>query len=201
MNFVRHLSAAAAALAVATVANAALAHTGAAGTSGLAAGFVHPFAGIDHILAMVGVGLFAWMLQGRALWLVPAAFVGMMAVGGVLGAAQIGIPMVELGIALSILVVGALVALGKSIPVAAAMAVVGMFAIFHGHAHGTEMPAAMSGLSYGLGFMVATATLHAMGIGIGAAIGSATARHGRLVARTGGAAIAVLGLAVIGGVL
>lgn len=191
----------AAALAVTTVSTAAFAHPGHVEASGLAAGFAHPIGGLDHILAMVGVGLFAWILKGRALWLVPAAFVAMMAIGGVLGMFQVPVPMVELGIALSIVVIGALVALGKSIPVAAAMAIVGVFAIFHGHAHGAEMPAAMSGVAYGIGFMAATALLHAAGLGVGFAIGKAGEARGFQVARAGGAAMAAFGVAIVVGVI
>lgn len=195
------LAFAAATLAATTVSTAALAHTGVGATAGFTAGFGHPMGGLDHILAMVGVGLFAWMLKGRALWLVPAAFVAMMAVGGVLGVLQVPVPMVELGIVLSIVVIGGLVALGKSIPVAAAMAIVGVFAVFHGHAHGTEMPETMSGLSYGIGFMVATALLHAAGIGAGFAIGKIGEARGLQVARGGGAAMAAIGVAIIAGVI
>lgn len=195
------LTFAVAALAATTVSTAALAHTGVGATAGFAAGFSHPIGGLDHVLAMVGVGLFAWMLKGRALWLVPAAFVAMMAVGGVLGVFQVPVPMVELGIALSIVVIGGLVALGKSIPVAAAMAIVGVFAIFHGHAHGTEMPAAMSGLSYGIGFVAATALLHTVGIATGLAIGKAGEARGFQVARVGGAAMAAIGVAIVAGVI
>lgn len=195
------LAFAAATLAATTVSTAALAHTGVGTTAGFTAGFSHPIGGLDHILAMVGVGLFVWMLKGRALWLVPAAFVAMMAVGGILGVFQVPVPMVELGIALSIVVIGGLVALGKSIPVAAAMAIVGVFAIFHGHAHGTEMPETMSGLSYGLGFMAATALLHAAGIGAGFAIGKIGEARGFQMARVGGAAMAAVGVAIIAGVI
>ena len=188
-------------LAATTVSTAAFAHPGQVEASGFATGFAHPIGGLDHILAMIGVGLFAWMLKGRALWLVPAAFVGMMAIGGMLGVFQVSVPMVELGIALSIVVIGALVALGKSIPVAAAMAIVGVFAVFHGHAHGTEMPETMSGMAYGFGFMAATAVLHAAGIGAGFAIGKIGEVRGFRVARVGGAAMAAIGVAIIAGVI
>jgi urease accessory protein len=103
-------------------------------------GFEHPISGLDHILAMVMVGVFAWQLGGRALWLVPMSFVLMMAAGGALGVAGIDVPFVEVGIAFSVIVLSMGVALGIKTPVAAAMAVVGLFAIFHGHAHGAEMP-------------------------------------------------------------
>ena len=114
----------------------ASAHMGVGHADGLAHGFWHPLSGIDHVLAMVMVGLFAAQLGGRALWLVPAAFVAVMAIGGAVGFAGLPVPFVELGIGLSIVVLGAAVALGFKTVVAAAMALVGFFAVFHGHAHG-----------------------------------------------------------------
>ena len=149
----------------------ASAHPGHEGTPGFIHGFLHPLGGLDHILAMVAVGLFAARLGGRALWLVPASFVVTMAVAGVAGMAGFALPYVEAGIALSILVLGAAIALEMTMPVAAAMGLVAFFAVFHGHAHGAEMPETMSGLAYGAGFVAATAALHALGIGLGLFIG------------------------------
>ena len=166
-----------------------------------ASGFFHPLAGLDHILAMVAVGLFAWHLGGRALWLVPAAFVGTMAFGGVLGAMGAALPMVELGIALSIVVVGALIASWVRMPTVLAMAIVGLFALFHGHAHGAEMAADGSGLAYGLGFMLATAMLHGVGIVSGIALGQLGASRGMQVARASGAAIALAGVLILTGIV
>ena len=114
---------------------------------------------------MVAVGLYAASLDGRAMYLVPAAFVAMMAVGGAIGISGVALPFVELGIALSVLVLGAAVALRIPLSTMAAVALVGSFAIFHGHAHGAELPLGTSGLSYAVGFVVATALLHAVGIG------------------------------------
>lgn len=185
-------------LTAATLSTAAEAHTGAGATSGPLHGFLHPFSGVDHLLAMFSVGLFASLLKGRALWLVPLSFVAMMAVGGALGAMNFGLPFVETGIALSLVVIGGLVALGKGLPVAAAMATVGVFAIFHGHAHGSEMPATVSGLGYGIGFVAATALLHAAGIGSGYA---ATRLAGGRALRAGGAAVAGAGLLILGGAI
>ena len=180
---------------------AAWAHVGHGSTVGFVHGFVHPVTGIDHVLAMVAVGLFAANLGGRALWAVPLSFVSVMAVGGVLGVAGIGVPFVEAGIAISVIVLGLAVALRWQWPVAAAMALVGIFAIFHGHAHGAEMPVDASGLEYGLGFMLATALLHVVGIGLGIGI----ARFGRIysprVIQFGGAAMAVAGLGILTGVI
>lgn len=179
----------------------ALAHAGVGDTSGFAHGFAHPIGGLDHILAMVAVGLLAAHLGGRALWLVPLAFVGMMAVGGALGITGLEVPVVEAGIALSIVALGAVMALRLDLSTLAAMALVGFFAIFHGHAHGTEMPETISGLSYGVGFIVATALLHAFGVGIGLLLGAAGQRYSRTMTQTFGAAMTAVGIVVLGGAL
>jgi urease accessory protein len=171
----------------------ALAHTGVGPVSGMAAGFAHPIGGLDHVLAMVAVGILAAQQGGRALWLVPAAFGAMMMVGGALGVAGIALPYVELGIAGSVIVLGAVIAVGRRMPVALAMALAGAFAVFHGHAHGTEMPLNASGLAYGAGFVLATASLHVAGIGLG--LGAAK-RARSLALRFGGGAIALAGLAL-----
>ena len=138
--------------------------------TGLWSGLLHPLTGLDHVCTMVMVGLLAWQLGGRALYLVPGAFVTMMALGGAIGAAGISFPFAEVGIALSMVVLGAVVALGIRLPTAVAMGVVGLFAVFHGYAHGAEMPENAAGVGYGLGFMLATAVLHAAGIAIGITI-------------------------------
>lgn len=187
---------------------AALAHTGhgAHDNASFGYGFLHPLGGLDHLLAMVAVGLLAYLAadragSGRPLWLIPAAFVGAMAAGGMLGVYGVGLPLVELGIGLSIVVIGAAAALGRPLPVAAAMALVGFFALFHGHAHGSEMPADSAGMAYGLGFMAATALLHAAGIAAGFGIGRFSRESGVLAARTGGGVMALAGLAIVAGVL
>ena len=183
---------AAAATAVLTLAaGPALAHTGHAPVNGFASGFLHPLGGFDHLLAMVAVGAFAGLLGGRARWLVPASFLVMMAVGGALGLSGTALPFVELGIALSVVVVGGLVAFGAKPPVAVAMGVVGLFAVFHGHAHGAEAPLAASGVSYAAGFVIATALLHGAGLAATLALGER-----RIVARLGGGAAALAGLAI-----
>src|SRR5262249_12258850 len=131
---------------------AASAHPGIVGhTHGFAYGFTHPFSGLDHIFAMVAVGLFAAHLGGRALWLVPLSFVSVMALAGIAGMSGIALPFSEIGIALSVIVLGFVLALRLNVPTAAAMGLVGFFAIFHGYAHGAEMPGSTSGLLYGLG--------------------------------------------------
>lgn len=197
----RLLRAAVTILAVLSVPAVALAHTGAGPASGFGHGFGHPLGGLDHILAMVMVGVFAWQLGGRALWLVPASFVVVMAVGGALGMAGIGVPFVEVGIALSVIVLGAVVAFGVKAPLAVAMGMVGLFAIFHGHAHGAEMPEGAGGLAYAAGFILATALLHAAGIGVGFAIGRFGERFGPTVVRAAGAFSALAGVGLLAGVL
>lgn len=175
---------------------AAEAHTGVGATHGFANGFLHPLSGLDHILAMVAVGMFAAHLGGRARWLVPSAFIGMMIVGGMLGIAGITLPLVEVAIGLSVVVLGLVIALRLDMATWSAMAVVGFFALFHGHSHGTEMPQTVSGLEYGAGFVLATALLHAAGIGIGVATGQ-RAR----VAQVIGTAMAIAGVAMLGGLV
>lgn len=179
----------------------ALAHTGVGDTSSFLHGFEHPIFGLDHVLAMVTVGIFAWQLGGRAIWLVPATFVVVMALGGALGISGIDVPYVETGIALSVVVLGAVVALGVKAPVAVAMGLVGLFAIFHGHAHGAEMPEDAGGLAYGIGFMMGTALLHLFGLLIGFAIGYLGDRYGRLIVRGAGAAVAVAGIGIVTGII
>jgi len=178
---------------------AALAHTGHGDTSGFLHGFMHPVGGIDHILAMVAVGVFAFVLGGRALFLVPLAFVAMMAAGFVLGLGQVDVPFVELGIALFSVVIGAAAAWGKPMPVAAAMSLVGVFAIFHGHAHGAEMPVDASGLEYAAGFIVATALLHAAGIASAMGVAKLVGKYGKVVAQVAGGLFALGGLGVLAG--
>ncbi len=178
---------------------AAEAHTGIGSTHGFLHGFSHPLRGIDHILAMVAVGMFAAHLGGRALWLVPCCFVAMMAVGGTLGISGVGLPFVELGIASSVIVLGALVALQTSMPTVIAMGIVGFFALFHGHAHGAEMPTDASGLTYAAGFMVATALLHVVGIALGLGLAHLASEYSQRIAQVGGAAMAAAGMGILGG--
>ena len=179
----------------------ASAHPGHEATPGFIHGFLHPLGGLDHILAMVAVGLFAARLGGRALWLVPASFVATMAAAGVAGMAGLALPYVEAGIALSLLVLGAAIAFEITMPVAAAMGLVALFAVFHGHAHGAEMPETMSGLAYGAGFLAATAALHAVGIGLGLLIGRTGEMFGRRMLQVGGGAAALAGAALLAGTM
>jgi urease accessory protein len=184
---------------LAALPSAALAHTGGAEAHGFIHGFAHPIGGLDHILAMVAVGVFAFVLGGRARWLVPLSFVGMMAMGFLLGLGGIELPFVELAIALSVVVIGAAAAWGRPMPVIGAMALVGVFAVFHGHAHGAEMPADATGLTYALGFMLATALLHAAGIFGAMGIAKLVGRHGRPAAQLIGGLFALGGLGVLAG--
>jgi urease accessory protein len=181
-----------------TVANA---HVGIGDTSGFAHGFWHPIGGVDHVLAMVTVGLFAGQLGGRALYLVPAAFVSVMVIGGAAGFAGIPIPFIELGIGLSIVVLGTAVALGLRIMIAAAMALVGFFAFFHGYAHGAEMPETVAGLAYGSGFVIATSLLHGCGLTLGSMMNSKAGRLGETLVRAAGAFVAVVGVALVFGIM
>ena len=181
--------------------SAAYAHTGVGDTSGFAHGFMHPTGGLDHVLAMVAVGLLAARLGGRALWLVPFSFVTMMIVGGIAGVGGIGLPFVELGISGSILVLGFAIALGRQIPTPVAMALAGFFAIFHGHAHGTEMPVDAAGIAYGAGFVAATALLHATGIALGIGTERLGSAWSARASRIAGGAMAVAGAGLMAGVI
>lgn len=149
----------------------ALAHTGHGEMGSLMSGFVHPLTGADHVLAMVAVGLLAAHLGGRMLWALPLAFLGMMLIGGAVAIAGAPLALVELGIFASVLVLGTLIASGRSLPGTLALGLCALFAVFHGHAHGAEMPAAASGALYATGFVASTGLLHALGIGLGSALG------------------------------
>lgn len=150
----------------------ALAHVGAGTTTSLAAGFHHPLSGLDHMAAMVAVGLWAALRGGRALWAWPLAFVAVMVAGGAMGMAQMPLPLVEPAIVASVVALGLLVALAVDLPIAAGAAIIGLFALFHGHAHGSEVPPAVSGALYMAGFALATAGLHLAGMAAGLGLGS-----------------------------
>ena len=184
-------------LTLALLPTAALAHPAIGDAHGFMHGFAHPLNGLDHVLAMVTVGIFAWRLGGRALWLVPGTFVAVMALGGLAGMAGIGVAGVEIGVAASVIVLGAIVALGVKPPVAIAMGIVALFAVFHGHSHGTEMPLDIAGAAYAAGFMLATALLHVAGIALGMLIGRIGDAYGRLGYRVSGALVALAGFAIL----
>jgi urease accessory protein len=145
----------------------AFAHTQEGRAAGFLAGLHHPVSGLDHVLAMISVGLWGAQLGAPAAWLLPVTFPMVMALGGMLGLLGVPLPGVEIGIALSGILLGGAVLAEWRPPLRIAAVVVGVFAIFHGHAHGTELPAGASGLAYSIGFVIATGTLHAVGIGIG----------------------------------
>jgi urease accessory protein len=147
--------------------HSAFAHEQAGVGGGLAQGLLHPLTGIDHLIAMVAVGIWGAQLGAPAIWVLPITFPMVMALGAVLGVLKIPLPMPEVAIALSALVLGAAVAFRLRLPFAAAAAVVAVFAIFHGHAHGVELPGSANPLSYGVGFVVATGLLHLCGILLG----------------------------------
>ena len=177
--------------------SAAFAHPGAGYTHDFEPGLAHPFAGADHILALVTVGIFAWQLGGRAVWLIPATFVLLMGAGGALATAGTALPSVEIGIAASVIVLGALVGFKVPAPLAIAAGTIAMFAIFHGHAHGSEMPIDLSAVAYTAGFMLATALLHGIGIALGFATSRIGEHHGRLAYALGGGTVALAGLGIL----
>jgi urease accessory protein len=173
-----------------------LAHEQSGAARGFLTGFLHPLSGLDHVVAMIAVGLWGAQLGPPALWLLPVTFPMVMAVGGFLGLMGVTLPGVEIGIALSALLLGVMVASEARPSLLIAASLVGFFAIFHGHAHGTELPAGQSGLAYSIGFVVATGLLHGVGIAIGVV-------HrwpaGRVALRVAGAAVAVAGVAFLWG--
>ncbi|MEE4297869.1 MAG: HupE/UreJ family protein [Pseudomonadales bacterium] len=156
----------------------------------LVAGLLHPILGPDHLLAMVAVGLWGAFLGRPAIWVLPVVFPMVMAVGGALGIAGLPLPFVEAGIALSALALGLAVACAARPPLPVAAVLVGAFAIFHGHAHGTELPEAASPLAYALGFVAATGLLHGAGIVMGLLVRWPA---GRTAVRAGGGLIGLAG--------
>lgn len=172
----------------------AFAHTGDV-AGGLTRGFYHPLFGPDHVVAMVAVGLWGAFLGAPAVWLLPILFPLVMAFGGALGILGVPIPHVETGIALSAIVLGAMVAFAAKPPLWVAAVFVGVFAIFHGHAHGAELPEAANATAYAAGFVVATGLLHLTGIAFGLL---ARWRNGRIAVRGAGVAIVLAGLVFLG---
>lgn len=172
----------------------AQAHTGDI-AGGFAGGFTHPLFGLDHVVAMVAVGLWGAFLGAPAIFLLPIVFPLVMAFGGLLGILGAPLPYVEVGIAVSAIVLGAMVALAAKPPLWFAAILVGAFAIFHGHAHGTELPAAANAAAFSIGFVIATGLLHLCGIGFGLL---AQSRKGRLAVQAAGLSIALAGLVFLG---
>jgi urease accessory protein len=176
----------------------AIAHPSSASAASFSAGVAHPFGGFDHFTAMVAVGLWAALKGDRALWVWPTTFIGVTVFGGVLGMARVALPFVEPGILVSVVVLGLAVALAINLPVPIGAAIIGIFALLHGHAHGTEVADAINGLEYMVGFALATAMLHALGISLalGAELGSA-----RSVIRLAGAMSVAVGVGLLSGVV
>ena len=172
----------------------ALAHT-VGGEGGFLAGLTHPVLGFDHFLAMLSVGILSSQMGGRAIWSVPTTFVSVMAIGAFIGLKAIGLPGVEYGIALSVLVLGFALAMEKKLPPVWAMVGVGFFAIFHGHAHGTEMPTIVKPIIYACGFLLGTAALHVTGVLIGVFANKTS--KGAAILRYVGAGISGVGVHII----
>jgi urease accessory protein len=178
--------------------DAALAHVESGEAGGLLSGLSHPVSGLDHVIAMVAVGLWGAQLGAPAIWVLPVAFPMMLACGGMLGLIGVPLPGTEIGIALSAVALGVLILGEAKLPLSGAIAVVAFFAIFHGHAHGTELAPGQNALLYSLGFVVSTGMLHAVGIGIGLVH---KWEWGRTALRGAGAVVAAGGLYFLWGAL
>jgi urease accessory protein len=167
---------------------------------GFLVGLLHPVLGLDHLLAMLSVGILSAQIGGKAIWTVPATFVGVMAVGGLLGLAGLNLTATEIGIAISVVLLGLAIALERRLPILVAMLGVGFFAIFHGYAHGVEMPDTAQPVLYAIGFLTGTILIHITGVLIGDISGRYEER-GKTVLRVGGALISVIGVLFIVGIL
>jgi urease accessory protein len=194
MRFTPKTSLAVTAVALAALPTAAFAHIGDHSHMSFAEGLAHPFSGLDHLLAMIAVGLWASQIGGRALWLLPLTFPAVMAAGAVLGFQGAALPWVEIGIAASVLVLGALIALKARPSLALSMPLIVAFAVLHGYSHGVELPANVSALTYAGGFIAATLMLHLIGIALGLV---ANRLPVRLVAQAAGGAIAAFGAVLL----
>jgi urease accessory protein len=173
------------------IAAPALAHDELGEGVGFVTGLLHPALGFDHLLAMLSVGILSAQIGGRAIWYVPATFVAAMILGGYLGMTSVALPLVEAGIALSVLALGAAVAADRYVPAGVAEVFVAIFGVFHGHAHGTEMPLIANPWLYGLGFVIGTTTIHLTGVMIGFVF--RRVRNGSGLLRYLGAGIAGIG--------
>jgi urease accessory protein len=173
----------------------ALAHEEGVGHAGFLVGLLHPALGLDHLLAMLSVGILSAQIGGRAMWSVPLTFVVVMTIGSIMGGHNIPIPLVESGIALSVIALGIALAADKNMATAWAMLFVSFFAIFHGHAHGTEMPDVGNPITYGIGFILGTAIIHLAGVLVG--VMSKRIPKGPVVLRVSGAAIAIIGVTML----
>jgi len=166
---------------------------------GFLVGLIHPVLGNDHLLAMLSVGILSAQIGGKAIWTVPATFVGVMAVGGVLGFTDLNLTFTEIGIAASLIILGLLIAAERRLPILIAMIGVGFFAVFHGYAHGTEMPEAAQPVLYALGFLTGTIVIHVAGVIIGDI--SRHYKKGATILRFGGGFIALIGVLFVTGIV
>lgn len=173
------------------MASPAWAHVAKGIQGGFESGFIHPVLGLDHLLAMLAVGIWGAQMGGRAVWTLPVTFPMIMALGGLIGMSGFELPHVETGIGLSVLVLGLAIAAAWRAPEVIALPIVAAFAIFHGFAHGQELPNAVDPASYAVGFVVATGAIHVVGIAIGLFVKSMA---NGLIARAAGAAIAAAGV-------
>jgi urease accessory protein len=188
------LLAAGVALTMSALSSPAMAHVGHASSSGFAHGFSHPFSGLDHLLAMVAVGLWAAQLGRPAYLILPLTFPLVMAAGAVLGIAGLPLPWVESAMAASVLILGAMVALTLKPSLTASVTLIGLFAFMHGHSHGTELPHAVSAATYAAGFLTGTLMLHAVGLAIG---GLSRWPRAAVGLRAAGAAVAAIGVLLL----
>ncbi len=178
--------------------SSAFGHSGEGLAGGFIGGFMHPIMGLDHVTAMVAVGILGAFLGRPAIWVLPVVFPLVMAFGGVLGIMGVPIPNIEVGIAVSSIVLGLIIALALKMPLWVASILVAIFAIFHGHAHGTELPNAANPLAYSVGFVISTGLLHLAGIAIGELIRWPA---GVVVARVAGGVIALAGVGFLTGTI
>jgi len=192
------LAALLAVLALIAVSTPAFAHPGHGAAEGVLAGFAHPLSGLDHLLAMIAVGVWAAQLGSRAVWAVPAAFVSLMALGAAMtfvAADSVAAGAIESGIAASLLVLGLLIWRTQRMPLAGAAVLVGLFGLLHGAAHAAELPQSAEPLRYAAGFIAATVLLHVVGVFLGTML----KRHTPLLGHLGGAAVAATGLVLLVG--
>ncbi|MEM1387537.1 MAG: HupE/UreJ family protein [Pseudomonadota bacterium] len=188
-----------AAFALIGLANPALAHIGGHGQAGgFVSGLIHPVVGWDHVLAMVAVGLWGAFLGNPAIWILPVVFPMVMALGAVIGILGLPLPAVEIGIALSAVVLGVMIGLAARPPIWVAAIIVGLFAVFHGYAHGAELPNAVSAYAYAGGFVIATGLLHMAGIAFGLVVKWPA---GRMAVRGAGGVISLAGVAFLAGLV
>jgi urease accessory protein len=186
------------AVALVSIASPAIAHSEQGVAIDFWGGFMHPIFGPDHVIAMVAVGLWGAFLGAPAIWLLPVVFPLVMAFGGALGVVGMPLPGVETGIAVSAIMLGAMVAFAARPPLWVAAVLVGAFAIFHGHAHGAELPIGADAIAYSMGFVIATGTLHLCGIAFG---GLSHWPAGRIAVRAVGGVICLIGFAYLGGLI